>query len=142
MRIVNAVVIARAECGWPPGVVRGSARQDAIALSVNQIVKLPRWRRAASYSDQFVTRCCCFGMWWRRSALTLKGTANIPGGLWMEAGPCHLGPHRRHCGQCRPWGLATLTSYRKELLCEGRPTLSLPIHATRCLAPSPSAVHS
>jgi transposase len=43
-------------------VVRGSARQAAIASSVNQIVKLPRWRRAASYSDQFVTRCCCFGM--------------------------------------------------------------------------------
>ncbi len=42
-----------------------------------QTVKLPRWRRAASYSDQFVTRCCCFGMWWRRSALTLKGMAHI-----------------------------------------------------------------
>ena len=61
----------------PPRVVRGSARQAAIASSVNQIVKLPRWRRAASYSDQFVTRCCCFGMWWRRSALTLNGMAYI-----------------------------------------------------------------
>jgi hypothetical protein len=42
-RTVNAVVIARAEqCGWRPRVVRGSARQAAIAASVNQTVKLPR----------------------------------------------------------------------------------------------------
>ena len=33
---------------WPPGVVRGSARQAAIAASVNQTVRLPRCRKAAS----------------------------------------------------------------------------------------------
>jgi hypothetical protein len=48
--------------GCPPRVVRGSARQAAIAASVNQIVRLPRARRAASYSAQLVTRCRCFGM--------------------------------------------------------------------------------
>ncbi len=34
--------------GCPPGVVRGAARQSSIASSVNQTVRLPRWRRAAS----------------------------------------------------------------------------------------------
>ena len=34
--------------GCPPEVVRGAARQPAIASSVNQTVKLPRWRKAAS----------------------------------------------------------------------------------------------
>jgi hypothetical protein len=56
-------VIARAEyCGCPPGVVRGSASQAATAASVNQTVKLPRWRKLASYSRQFVIRRRCFGM--------------------------------------------------------------------------------
>jgi hypothetical protein len=56
-RKVSAVVIARAEWkGCPPGVVRGSARQAATASSVNQTARLPRWRRAASYADQLVTR--------------------------------------------------------------------------------------
>jgi hypothetical protein len=63
LRRVSAVVIARAEsCGCPPRVVRGSARQAAIAASVNHTVKLPRWRKAASYSAQFATLCRCFGM--------------------------------------------------------------------------------
>jgi hypothetical protein len=63
-RSVSAVRIARGEYqGCPPRVVRGSARQAAIAASVNQTVRLPRWRRAASYSAQFVTRCRCLGMW-------------------------------------------------------------------------------
>jgi len=39
-----------------------SARQAAIASSLNQTVRLPRWRKAASYSDQFVTRSRCLGM--------------------------------------------------------------------------------
>ena len=43
-------------------VVRGSARQAAIAASVNQTVRLPRCRKAASYSAQFVTLCRCFRM--------------------------------------------------------------------------------
>ncbi len=48
-RSVSAVVMARAEeRGCPPRVVRGSAFQAAIAASVNQTVRLPRWRRAAS----------------------------------------------------------------------------------------------
>jgi hypothetical protein len=34
--------------GCPPRVVRGSASQAAIAASVNQTVKLPRWRKLAS----------------------------------------------------------------------------------------------
>src|SRR3954463_13173431 len=50
------------KCGWPPGVVRGSACQAAIAASVNHTVRLPRWRKAASYSAQFVIRRRCFGM--------------------------------------------------------------------------------
>ena len=42
-RSVSAVRIARGEYqGCPPRVVRGSARQAAIASSVNQTVKLPR----------------------------------------------------------------------------------------------------
>jgi hypothetical protein len=45
--------------------------------SVNQTVRLPRWRRAASYSGQFVIRCRCRGMWCRPAALTLNGTADI-----------------------------------------------------------------
>ena len=57
MRIVSAVVIARGEkWGCPPGVVRGSARHAAMAASVNQTVRLPRRRNAASYSGWFVTR--------------------------------------------------------------------------------------
>ena len=48
-RSVKAVRMARAEYqGCPPRVVRGSAAHAAIAASVNQIVKLPRWRRLAS----------------------------------------------------------------------------------------------
>ena len=48
-RKVSAVRIAKGEYqGCPPGVVRGSARQLSIASSVNQTVKLPRWRKLAS----------------------------------------------------------------------------------------------
>ena len=42
--------------GWPPRVVRGEAFHPAIASSLNQTVRLPRCRRVASYSAQFVTR--------------------------------------------------------------------------------------
>jgi hypothetical protein len=76
-RMVGAVPIAKAEqYGWPPGVVRGSARHAAIASSVNQTVKLPRRRDAASYSGQFVTRWRGFGYdggAWRDA----KGTAGF-----------------------------------------------------------------
>ena len=46
---------------------------------MNQTVRLPRWRRAASYAAQFVTRCRCLGMRWRRAALALNGTAGVRG---------------------------------------------------------------
>src|SRR4051794_36419547 len=49
----------------------------AIASGVNQTVRLPRARRAASYSAQLVTRCRCFAMWRRQAALALNGTAEI-----------------------------------------------------------------
>jgi len=49
-RSVSAVKIARGEYqDCPPAVVRGSALHEATASSVNQTVKLPRWRKAASY---------------------------------------------------------------------------------------------
>src|SRR3954447_21962436 len=57
--------------------VRGAAAQAAIASGVNQTVRLPRARRAASYSAQLVTRCRCLGMWRRQAALALNGTAGI-----------------------------------------------------------------
>ena len=49
--------------GCPPAVVRGCARQPSIASSVNQIVKLPRWRSAASYAAELVILRFCLGMW-------------------------------------------------------------------------------
>src|SRR3954468_6390440 len=77
-RKVSAVRIARGEYqGCPPGVVRGAARHPSIASSENQTVKLPRWRRLASYSRQFITFRVCFGMWWRRSWFNLNGKAGI-----------------------------------------------------------------
>ncbi len=43
---MSAVRIARGEYqGWPPRVVRDSATHAAIASSVNQTVRLPRWRK-------------------------------------------------------------------------------------------------
>src|ERR687893_1926655 len=57
--------------------MRGAATQAAIASDVNQTVRLPRARRPASYAAQLVTRCRCFGMWWRQAALALNGTAEI-----------------------------------------------------------------
>ena len=48
-RSVRAVRMASSEYqGWPPRAVRGSALQAAMASSVNQTVKLPRWRKLAS----------------------------------------------------------------------------------------------
>jgi hypothetical protein len=55
-------------------VVRPSARHPAIASSLNHTVKLPRWRRLASYAAQFVIRRACLGMGWRLTALALNGT--------------------------------------------------------------------
>jgi hypothetical protein len=53
---VSAVKIAKGEYhACPPRVVRGVACQPAIASSLNQMVRLPRWHKLASYSFQFVT---------------------------------------------------------------------------------------
>src|SRR3954451_4531828 len=77
-RNVSAVRIASGEYqACPPRVVRGAAFQAAIASSLNQTVRLPRWRKLASYAAQFVPLRFCFGMWWRRAALALNGMAVI-----------------------------------------------------------------
>ncbi len=57
----------------PPRLVRGAACQAATASSLNHTVRLPRWRRLASYAVQFVTLRFCFGMQWRRAASDLNG---------------------------------------------------------------------
>lgn len=44
-----------------------------IASSVTHRVRLPRRRRPASYSAQFVTLNFIFDMWWRRFSLCLFG---------------------------------------------------------------------
>src|SRR3954464_5485680 len=67
------------ESGCPPRVARGSACHAWTASSVNQTVKLPRWRRPASYSRQFTTLRFCRGICWRRSWFSLKGTLGIRG---------------------------------------------------------------
>jgi hypothetical protein len=63
---------------WPPRVVRGGARQAAIASAVDQIVKRPRCRRLASQAPPNSSPCAFVGMRWRRSALALNGTAGSP----------------------------------------------------------------
>src|SRR3954465_12927408 len=84
-RRVSAVVIARSEWGGcPPRLVRGAAAQAATASGVNQTVRLPRGRRAASDSAQLVPRCRCFGMWRRQAVLALNGTAGVQA---SEKGP-------------------------------------------------------
>src|SRR3954468_23162767 len=106
-RKVSAVRIASAEYqGCPPRVVRGSPAHASTASAVNQTVKLPRWRKLASYSRQFVILCRCRGICWRRSWFSLKGTAGIQGS-----------------------GEEAL-SYATQLLRTNRP-----IHAPRCRTP-------
>ena len=56
---------------------------------MNQTVKLPRWRRLASYSRQFVTLRFCRGIWRRRSWFCLKGTLGIRGA--GEGSSCYSG---------------------------------------------------
>jgi hypothetical protein len=72
--------------GLPPRVVRHAA----IATSVNQTVKLPRWRKLASYAAQVVTLRFCFGMWWRREALALNGMRDSGSEQGMPPIPIHL----------------------------------------------------
>ena len=86
---MSAVRIARGEYqGYPPGVVRGSARHASMASSVNQTVRLPRCRKLASYSCQFMTLCFCLGMWWRRFWFSLNGKMDIRG----QGGASYSGP--------------------------------------------------
>ena len=71
-RSVSALRIARGEnqrC--PPGILRGAACQASIASVVNLTVKLPRWRRLASYARQFMTLCFCLGTRWQRCWFSL-----------------------------------------------------------------------
>jgi hypothetical protein len=49
------------------------AQLGAMSLRGIHFPSIPRWRKLASYSFQFVTLRFCFGMWWRRAALSLKG---------------------------------------------------------------------
>ena len=54
-------VLLADEAGLPPAAI-AQRFGVATASGVNQTVRLPRARRAASYSVQLVTRCFCFGM--------------------------------------------------------------------------------
>ena len=53
--------------------------------------------------------------------------------LRKEVRSCHVGLHRRNCRHGRPWGHATLASYRRGSLSEEGLALSSPIRATKCL---------
>jgi hypothetical protein len=78
-RRVRAVAIARAEdLGCPPRPVRGPALQASTTSRENHAVRLPRARRPASYSAQFVTLRRRFGMWRRRAWSALGGTTGAP----------------------------------------------------------------
>ena len=77
---VSAVRIARGIYrGCPPGVVRDAARQPSMASSVNHTVRLPRWRKLASYARQLMSLCFCLGMWWWRCWFSLKGKGGYSG---------------------------------------------------------------
>ena len=45
----------------------------SMALAVNHIVRLPRWRKLASYSRQFMTQCLCSRMRWQGCWFSLNG---------------------------------------------------------------------
>jgi hypothetical protein len=107
-RSVSAVRIARDECqGCPPGVVRGSSCQPLMDSSVNQTVRLPRWRKLASYTRQlrssapseFMSLCFCLGMWLLRCWFSLNGKMAIPG--QVRAKPLgSAGSRRQSAGAC------------------------------------------
>src|SRR4051812_23015519 len=99
-RKVRAVVIARGEYqGCPPRVVRGAARHPSITAALNHTVRLPRWRKLASYSRQFVTLCFCLGMWCRRSWFSLNGKVGIRGSERRRSS--YRGPICRATGRIR-----------------------------------------
>jgi hypothetical protein len=62
-----------------------------IASSVSQAVKLPRWRRAASCSVQFVVQRRCRGTWYQPSARGDEQRGRAPDATKME--DCHLLPN-------------------------------------------------
>src|SRR3954451_9161350 len=97
-RKVNAVRIAKGEYqGCPPRVVRGAARHPSMASSENHTVRLPRWRRLASYSRQFITFRFCLGIWWRRSWFSLNGKMGIRRS--QEGQSSYVGPARSATGR-------------------------------------------
>jgi len=95
------MIASSEQCLCPPRVVRRVACQAAIASSVNQTVKLPRWRKLASYARQFVTLNRCLGMWWRQEGFALNGTGH-PGEM-LERSPTPA------CSCCQPPIAATTT---------------------------------
>jgi hypothetical protein len=89
-RSVSAVVIARAEYGGcPPGVVRASACHAAIAASVNQTLRLPRCRKAASYSGPFVTLLANYSVGVESSGFSIAGRSAVVIGDAVEE-DCHV----------------------------------------------------
>ncbi len=89
---VSPVKIAKGEYqGCPPAIVRGCARHPSIASSVNQTVKLPRWRKDASCTAEFVSLCFCSGIWWRAVLVQSERQGGYPesdqgGSLLRQAG--------------------------------------------------------
>src|SRR4051794_2085103 len=89
-----------------------------MASAENQTVRLPRRRRLASYSAQFVTRYRCLGIRCRRVALALNGTAEIRqegAGLLCDPVPVTNSPiratKRRGGGRRRPTVVLSLASH-------------------------------
>src|SRR3954468_16734850 len=123
-RKVNAVRIAQGEYqGCPPRVVRGAARHPSMASSENHTVRLPRWRRLASYSRQFITFRFCLGIWWRRSWFSLNGKMGIRES--EEEQSSYVGPARSATGQIHA------TAPRLALACRGLPPSHLH-HSSSC----------
>src|SRR4051812_48401729 len=63
VRALNKVVVLLLARALELLLVRGSAFHASTASSVNQTVRLPRWRRLASYARQFATLFFCLVMW-------------------------------------------------------------------------------
>jgi hypothetical protein len=151
---VSAVRIATGEYqGCPPAVIRGSAFHAATASSVNQTVKLPRWRKAASYAAEFVSLCFCFGIWWRWSWFSLNGKVGIRGQTREErllrqaycgrqwAGPCNKVTPRIFLSFVRPSSRPFFA--RTNATWEPTPSLltsAAADFASSCSSPSPASL--
>jgi hypothetical protein len=102
--------------------VRGVASHPSIAASENHTVRLPRWRRLASYSRQFITLRFCLGIWRRRSSFSLNGKVGIQGS--EEGQSSYVGPDESATGRIhatRPRRLAQHTA--DDTLAFPRPSL-------------------